>query len=167
MWSLVRLSPLLFCRGQTLCKGLMSGSVTVNLLYLVPILQRMCVVGLRESCCNQCEKDPLSSSPLSSSPDSSISNASGAESLAIQPQKLLILDARSYAAAVANRAKGGGCECPGEQHSSSAFQAISQRDLLPCDYPDTLQHCLYVAHLSERSASGQPPASPSKGRLSC
>uniref|UniRef100_A0A8C8ZVP1 phosphatidylinositol-3,5-bisphosphate 3-phosphatase n=1 Tax=Prolemur simus TaxID=1328070 RepID=A0A8C8ZVP1_PROSS len=26
--------------------------------------------------------------------------------------KLLILDARSYAAAVANRAKGGGCECP-------------------------------------------------------
>ncbi|XP_060718354.1 myotubularin-related protein 3 isoform X1 [Tachysurus vachellii] len=28
------------------------------------------------------------------------------------PQKLLILDARSYAAAVANRAKGGGCECP-------------------------------------------------------
>ncbi|XP_014750260.1 PREDICTED: myotubularin-related protein 3 isoform X2 [Sturnus vulgaris] len=44
--------------------------------------------------------------------DSSISNASGADSLAIQPQKLLILDARSYAAAVANRAKGGGCECP-------------------------------------------------------
>lgn len=27
-------------------------------------------------------------------------------------QKLMILDARSYAAAVANRAKGGGCECP-------------------------------------------------------
>uniref|UniRef100_A0A8C2TV43 phosphatidylinositol-3,5-bisphosphate 3-phosphatase n=1 Tax=Coturnix japonica TaxID=93934 RepID=A0A8C2TV43_COTJA len=49
---------------------------------------------------------------VSSPPDSSISNASGAESLAIQPQKLLILDARSYAAAVANRAKGGGCECP-------------------------------------------------------
>ncbi|XP_006894838.1 PREDICTED: myotubularin-related protein 3 isoform X3 [Elephantulus edwardii] len=44
--------------------------------------------------------------------DSSLSNTSGAESLVIQPQKLLILDARSYAAAVANRAKGGGCECP-------------------------------------------------------
>ncbi|KAM4816166.1 LOW QUALITY PROTEIN: phosphatidylinositol-3,5-bisphosphate 3-phosphatase MTMR3-like [Urocitellus parryii] len=44
--------------------------------------------------------------------DSSLSNASGAESLAIQLQKLLILDARSYAAAVANRAKGGGCKCP-------------------------------------------------------
>ncbi|XP_049644721.1 myotubularin-related protein 3 isoform X1 [Suncus etruscus] len=44
--------------------------------------------------------------------DSSLSNASGTETLSIQPQKLLILDARSYAAAVANRAKGGGCECP-------------------------------------------------------
>ncbi|XP_065107130.1 phosphatidylinositol-3,5-bisphosphate 3-phosphatase MTMR3 isoform X1 [Paramisgurnus dabryanus] len=31
---------------------------------------------------------------------------------ATPPQKLLIMDARSYAAAVANRAKGGGCECP-------------------------------------------------------
>lgn len=30
---------------------------------------------------------------------------------AAAPQKLLILDARSYTAAVANRAKGGGCEC--------------------------------------------------------
>jgi len=38
---------------------------------------------------------------------------SSAVTLATQPHKLLILDARSYAAAVANRAKGGGCECPG------------------------------------------------------
>lgn len=45
--------------------------------------------------------------------ESSITNSSEVETLAIQPQKLLILDARSYAAAVANRAKGGGCECPG------------------------------------------------------
>ncbi|KAM3867675.1 phosphatidylinositol-3,5-bisphosphate 3-phosphatase MTMR3 [Diretmus argenteus] len=44
--------------------------------------------------------------------DSSMTNSSGVETLAIQPHKLLILDARSYAAAVANRAKGGGCECP-------------------------------------------------------
>ncbi len=36
-----------------------------------------------------------------------------AEPKTTPPQKLLILDARSYAAAVANRAKGGGCECPG------------------------------------------------------
>ncbi|XP_053480848.1 myotubularin-related protein 3 isoform X2 [Ictalurus furcatus] len=44
--------------------------------------------------------------------DSSMTNSSEMESLASQPHKLLILDARSYAAAVANRAKGGGCECP-------------------------------------------------------
>ncbi|XP_021333893.2 phosphatidylinositol-3,5-bisphosphate 3-phosphatase MTMR3 isoform X1 [Danio rerio] len=44
--------------------------------------------------------------------ESSMTNSSEVETLAIQPRKLLILDARSYAAAVANRAKGGGCECP-------------------------------------------------------
>ncbi|XP_053324529.1 myotubularin-related protein 3 [Spea bombifrons] len=44
--------------------------------------------------------------------DSSISNSSPSENPTVQPPKLLILDARSYAAAVANRAKGGGCECP-------------------------------------------------------
>nr|XP_033777737.1 myotubularin-related protein 4 isoform X3 [Geotrypetes seraphini] len=42
--------------------------------------------------------------------DSSLTACSGIES-GIIPQKLLILDARSYTAAVANRAKGGGCEC--------------------------------------------------------
>uniref|UniRef100_A0A3Q2YQK4 Myotubularin related protein 3 n=1 Tax=Hippocampus comes TaxID=109280 RepID=A0A3Q2YQK4_HIPCM len=44
--------------------------------------------------------------------ESSMTNSSEVETMAIQPHKLLILDARSYAAAVANRAKGGGCECP-------------------------------------------------------
>ncbi|KAM6965556.1 phosphatidylinositol-3,5-bisphosphate 3-phosphatase MTMR3 isoform 2-T2 [Aplochiton taeniatus] len=44
--------------------------------------------------------------------ESSLTNGSEVETLALQPHKLLILDARSYAAAVANRAKGGGCECP-------------------------------------------------------
>ncbi|XP_038614895.1 myotubularin-related protein 4 isoform X2 [Tachyglossus aculeatus] len=42
--------------------------------------------------------------------DSSLTACSGVESSS-GPQKLLILDARSYTAAVANRAKGGGCEC--------------------------------------------------------
>uniref|UniRef100_A0A672G0U9 phosphatidylinositol-3,5-bisphosphate 3-phosphatase n=1 Tax=Salarias fasciatus TaxID=181472 RepID=A0A672G0U9_SALFA len=42
--------------------------------------------------------------------DSSLTGASGCDDNAV-PQKLLILDARSYTAAVANRAKGGGCEC--------------------------------------------------------
>ncbi|KAM9319259.1 phosphatidylinositol-3,5-bisphosphate 3-phosphatase MTMR4 [Gastrophryne carolinensis] len=42
--------------------------------------------------------------------DSSLTACPGMES-STPPQKLLILDARSYTAAVANRAKGGGCEC--------------------------------------------------------
>lgn len=42
--------------------------------------------------------------------DSSLTGGSGCEDSPV-PQKLLILDARSYTAAVANRAKGGGCEC--------------------------------------------------------
>ncbi|XP_030077937.1 phosphatidylinositol-3,5-bisphosphate 3-phosphatase MTMR4 isoform X2 [Microcaecilia unicolor] len=42
--------------------------------------------------------------------DSLLTSCSGVESGVIS-KKLLILDARSYTAAVANRAKGGGCEC--------------------------------------------------------
>jgi len=39
-------------------------------------------------------------------------------------KKLLILDARSYTAAVANRAKGGGCECP-EYYMNCEVQFMS------------------------------------------
>ncbi|CAL8363625.1 unnamed protein product [Lota lota] len=42
--------------------------------------------------------------------DSSLTGGPGVEDSPAR-QKLLILDARSYTAAVANRAKGGGCEC--------------------------------------------------------
>ncbi|XP_076867817.1 phosphatidylinositol-3,5-bisphosphate 3-phosphatase MTMR4 isoform X2 [Brachyhypopomus gauderio] len=42
--------------------------------------------------------------------DSSLTGGAGPDG-GSAPQKLLILDARSYTAAVANRAKGGGCEC--------------------------------------------------------
>ncbi|XP_066552197.1 myotubularin-related protein 4 isoform X2 [Amia ocellicauda] len=42
--------------------------------------------------------------------DSSLTAGPGPDASRAQ-QKLLILDARSYTAAVANRAKGGGCEC--------------------------------------------------------
>lgn len=42
--------------------------------------------------------------------DSSLTGGSGCDDNTVQ-HKLLILDARSYTAAVANRAKGGGCEC--------------------------------------------------------
>ena len=40
-------------------------------------------------------------------------SAAGPEAASQQSNGLLIVDARSYAAAVANRAKGGGCECQG------------------------------------------------------
>ena len=33
---------------------------------------------------------------------------------AINAHRMLIIDARSYSAAIANRAKGGGCECAGK-----------------------------------------------------
>lgn len=61
--------------------------------------------------------------------ESSMTNSSEVETLASQPQKLLILDARSYAAAVANRAKGGGCECPGK---SRLFGPKSHTELGQC-----------------------------------
>ena len=48
-----------------------------------------------------------------SCPDSSLIGGPGSDESSV-PQKLLILDARSYTAAVANRAKGGGCECEGQ-----------------------------------------------------
>jgi len=41
------------------------------------------------------------------------SSGSGPDAASQQSSSLLIVDARSYAAAVANRAKGGGCECQG------------------------------------------------------
>ncbi|XP_048412319.1 myotubularin-related protein 3 isoform X6 [Stegostoma tigrinum] len=60
-----------------------------------------------------CIRDYPNGSDLSDGEfDSSMTNSAGVENLCSPPHKLLILDARSYAAAVANRAKGGGCECP-------------------------------------------------------
>ena len=35
------------------------------------------------------------------------------EESSVSEKRLLIIDARSYTASVANRAKGGGCECSG------------------------------------------------------
>ncbi|XP_062845186.1 myotubularin-related protein 4 isoform X2 [Trichomycterus rosablanca] len=76
--------------------------------YLVTSIAKACVLdpGSRVSCktrgegadTSDCDFD--SSLAVGASPDANTT-----------PQKLLILDARSYTAAVANRAKGGGCEC--------------------------------------------------------
>lgn len=41
-----------------------------------------------------------------------------------EERKMLIVDARSYAAAVANRAKGGGCECP-EYYGNAEIQFMN------------------------------------------
>ncbi|XP_019754640.2 myotubularin-related protein 3 isoform X2 [Dendroctonus ponderosae] len=70
--------------------------------------------------CNFDRNLPTNSS--SSDRESTLSNSPGSlhsdESLQItgeviqQEKKLLIMDARSYTTAVANRARGGGCECP-------------------------------------------------------
>jgi len=46
--------------------------------------------------------------------------AGGPDAGSHQSHSLLIVDARSYAAAVANRAKGGGCECQGSLHSHAS-----------------------------------------------
>lgn len=76
--------------------------------YLVTSIAKACALdpGPRASCriqgdgADTSDCDFVSSLAVGSGPD--VSTA---------PQKLLILDARSYTAAVANRAKGGGCEC--------------------------------------------------------
>ncbi|KAJ8285782.1 hypothetical protein GJAV_G00030880 [Gymnothorax javanicus] len=84
--------------------------------HLVQSIAKACAVDIssRKHLANgSCSRDYANSSDLSDTDfDSSMTNSSEVETLAIQSQKLLILDARSYAAAVANRAKGGGCECP-------------------------------------------------------
>ncbi|XP_039634424.1 myotubularin-related protein 4 isoform X2 [Perca fluviatilis] len=81
--------------------------------YLVSSIAKACQMdaGAKGTCgapaCRQRGEAPDSSD---SDFDSSLTGGSGCDDNTV-PQKLLILDARSYTAAVANRAKGGGCEC--------------------------------------------------------
>lgn len=49
---------------------------------------------------------------------------SGADTPEDEVKKMLIIDARSYAAALGNRAKGGGCECP-EYYQNCEIQFMS------------------------------------------
>lgn len=44
--------------------------------------------------------------------------------------KLLVMDLRSYTAALANRAKGGGFECNGERTSSGWYNRITFGDMV-------------------------------------
>ncbi|KAL2092758.1 hypothetical protein ACEWY4_012556 [Coilia grayii] len=84
--------------------------------HLVQSIAKACAVdsSTHKPLANSTASPDLPNAPDLSDTDfeSSMTNSTEVESLAIQPHKLLILDARSYAAAVANRAKGGGCECP-------------------------------------------------------
>ncbi|XP_036379152.1 myotubularin-related protein 4 isoform X2 [Megalops cyprinoides] len=76
--------------------------------YLVTSIAKACLLdpGTRSTCRPRTEGADNSDSDF----DSSLTACPSLDGSAT-PQKLLILDARSYTAAVANRAKGGGCEC--------------------------------------------------------
>ncbi|XP_012861288.1 myotubularin-related protein 4 isoform X1 [Echinops telfairi] len=80
--------------------------------YLVTSIAKACALdpGTRASGSSSSTGSSDASEACDAGFDSSLTACSGAES-SQAPQKLLILDARSYTAAVANRAKGGGCEC--------------------------------------------------------
>ncbi|XP_055004383.1 myotubularin-related protein 4 [Boleophthalmus pectinirostris] len=80
--------------------------------YLVTSIAKACQMdsGARGSCSTTgCRPRGDTHDSSDSDFDSSLTGGSCEDS--VVPQKLLILDARSYTAAVANRAKGGGCEC--------------------------------------------------------
>ncbi|XP_066508394.1 myotubularin-related protein 4 isoform X2 [Hoplias malabaricus] len=80
--------------------------------YLVTSIAKACLLdpGSRTPCTPACRTRGEGPDSSDSDFDSSLTGVPGPDASAA-PQKLLILDARSYTAAVANRAKGGGCEC--------------------------------------------------------
>ncbi|XP_034951437.1 myotubularin-related protein 3 [Chelonus insularis] len=64
-------------------------------------------------------------STMIDSPNSSSNSSEDAVSIqSPTPKKVLIIDARSYTTAVANRARGGGCECP-DYYSSCDIQFMN------------------------------------------
>ncbi|XP_050966110.1 myotubularin-related protein 4 isoform X3 [Labeo rohita] len=75
--------------------------------YLVTSIAKACQLDAGTRACRTRGDGPDSSD---SDFDSSLTGCPAPDASAAA-QKLLILDARSYTAAVANRAKGGGCEC--------------------------------------------------------
>ncbi|XP_077448577.1 phosphatidylinositol-3,5-bisphosphate 3-phosphatase MTMR4 isoform X2 [Stigmatopora argus] len=81
--------------------------------YLVTSIAKACQMDMaaKGSCGgNACQQRGEAHDSSDSDFDSSLTGSSVCDDNTV-PQKLLILDARSYTAAVANRAKGGGCEC--------------------------------------------------------
>ena len=65
------------------------------------------------------------------------------------PKKMLIIDARSYAAAWANRAKGGGCECT-EYYPNCEIQFMSLANI------HTVRKSFYAVRALYGLATEQP-----------
>uniref|UniRef100_A0A3B5ASN5 phosphatidylinositol-3,5-bisphosphate 3-phosphatase n=1 Tax=Stegastes partitus TaxID=144197 RepID=A0A3B5ASN5_9TELE len=78
--------------------------------YLVTSIAKACHMDTGAKSAPACRQRGEAPDSSDSDFDSSLTGGSGCDDNTV-PQKLLILDARSYTAAVANRAKGGGCEC--------------------------------------------------------
>ncbi|XP_028276861.1 myotubularin-related protein 4 isoform X1 [Parambassis ranga] len=78
--------------------------------YLVTSIAKACQTDSGAKSAAPCRQRGEAPDSSDSDFDSSLTGGSGCDDNTV-PQKLLILDARSYTAAVANRAKGGGCEC--------------------------------------------------------
>ncbi|KAG9339761.1 hypothetical protein JZ751_022427, partial [Albula glossodonta] len=96
--------------------------------YLVTSIAKACLLdpGTRSVC------RPHSSLTVCPGPDASSTL-----------QKLLILDARSYTAAVANRAKGGGCE-----NSFQSLRAVCSQIPDPGNWLSALESTRWLQHLS-------------------
>ncbi|XP_067638890.1 myotubularin-related protein 3 isoform X2 [Eurosta solidaginis] len=103
--------------------------------------------------------------PLMTSGESSPSSADVSHEEVMLDEKILIVDARSYASAVTNRARGGGCECIeyypcaeiefmnlGNIHViRRSFQALRQLCASPPDCPNwlsLLEKTMWLQHLS-------------------
>ncbi|XP_060941443.1 myotubularin-related protein 4 [Limanda limanda] len=135
--------------------------------YLVTSIAKACQMdtGAKSTCgapaCRQRGEAPDSSD---SDFDSSLTGGSGCDDNTV-PQKLLILDARSYTAAVANRAKGGGCECEeyypncevmfmgmanihAIRNSFQALRAVCSQIPDPANWLSALESTRWLQHLS-------------------
>uniref|UniRef100_A0A3B4YBJ5 phosphatidylinositol-3,5-bisphosphate 3-phosphatase n=1 Tax=Seriola lalandi dorsalis TaxID=1841481 RepID=A0A3B4YBJ5_SERLL len=135
--------------------------------YLVTSIAKACQMdgGAKGTCgapaCRQRGEAPDSSD---SDFDSSLTGGSGCDDNTV-PQKLLILDARSYTAAVANRAKGGGCECEeyypncevmfmgmanihAIRNSFQALRAVCSQIPDPGNWLSSLESTRWLQHLS-------------------
>ncbi|KAL1414329.1 hypothetical protein MTO96_007572 [Rhipicephalus appendiculatus] len=96
---------------------------------LIQAIADACSIDPGPAICNGLDSLPDDQRLDSDASDLSLLNGGLTASMHFEPRpapqrKMLILDARSYTAAVANRAKGGGCECP-EYYPNCEVQFMS------------------------------------------